>query len=214
MLDAIMGFVADYGVVVVFLSILIESSGLPVPGESMLVAAGVLASQGRLEFWQVFLAATLGGIAGDNVGYLLGLRYGRRFVYKWGVRAGLPKSRIAELERRFLERGPPIVLFARFIFILRQLCGFLAGTARMPWWRFSVYNVLGAALWSGAYAGGAYLLGAAVERYLAASHWVFAGVAAVFVVALATTIWKFVREARGAPADEDDLPPPPPMLNR
>ncbi|WP_102959921.1 DedA family protein [Mangrovicella endophytica] len=209
MLDGIMDFIAHYGVLVVFASIFVESSGLPVPGESMLVAAGVLASQGRIGIVEVFLAAWIGGTLGDNVGYLLGYKFGRPFVYRYGGKIGLSRSRIALIEQRFLKRGPPIVLIARFILILRQLCGFIAGTAHMPWWRFSFYNALGAALWSGAYAGGAYLLGAAVEHYLSAGRWVFAGVAVIFVIASATTIWGFIREARGGEAEDPSLPPPP-----
>ena len=210
MLDTIMNFLADYGVVVVFVGILVESSGLPVPGESLLVAAGVLASQGRLNILAVFLAAWAGGTLGDNVGYVLGRRYGRPFVYRYGAKIGLTRPRIERIEQRFLQRGPPIVLIARFILVLRQLCGFVAGTAHMPWWRFSFYNALGAALWAGAYIGGAYLLGAAVERYLQAGRWVFAGVALVFVIASGTTIYGFVRETRpdeAAPGDDGGTPP-------
>ena len=206
MLDQIMNFLAEYGVMVVFLGIFIESSGLPVPGESLLIAAGVLASQGKLNIVEVFLAAWIGGTLGDNVGYVLGYRYGRPFVYRYGAKVGLPRDRIAVIEKRFLDRGPPIVLIARFILILRQLCGFLAGTAHMPWWRFSFYNALGAALWAGAYSGGAYILGAAVERYLSAGRWVFVGIAIVFLIASGTTIYGFFREAR---ASDPAVEPPP-----
>jgi membrane protein DedA with SNARE-associated domain len=209
MLDAVMSRLADYGAGIVFLTILVESSGLPVPGESLLVAAGVLAGQGRLPFWEVFLAAWAGGFAGDNIGYALGRRYGRGFVYRYAARFGIPRERVLHLERRFLERGPPIILFARFVFILRQLSGFLAGTAGMPYGRFSLFNLLGAALWPLAYCGGAYALGSAVEAYLAAGRWVFAGVAVVFVIALGLTIRTFLREARGS-ADVSGEPPPRP----
>ncbi|GGE14571.1 DedA family protein [Aureimonas endophytica] len=210
MLDRIMEWIADYGTVIVFATILIESSGLPVPGESMLVAAGVLAGQGRIGFWEILLAAWAGGALGDNVGYALGRRYGRGFVYRYAGRFGISKSQVARLEQRFLKRGPPIILFARFIFILRQLAGFLAGTARMPYGRFSFYNVLGAGLWPAAYCGGAYLLGAAVEQYLAMGRWVFAAVGLCFVVALGLTIHRFLREIRSEAGKEDGgLPPEP-----
>jgi membrane protein DedA with SNARE-associated domain len=209
-LDQIMTWLADYGIVIVFLTVLVESSGLPVPGESMLIAAGVLASQGRITFWEVLLAAWIGGALGDAIGYGLGRRYGRRFVYRYAAKFGVPQRKVAELEARFLRRGPPIVLFARFIFILRQLAGFLAGTARMPYGRFTFYNVLGAALWPLSYCGGAYLLGAAVERYLAMGRWVFAAVALVFVAALASTVYGFVREVRGAKDEASGEAPPEP----
>ncbi|WP_152044978.1 DedA family protein [Aureimonas psammosilenae] len=209
MLDTIMNWIADYGVIIVFLMILVESSGLPVPGESMLVAAGVLAGQGRITFWEVFLAAWAGGTIGDNIGYLLGRRYGRRFVYRYAARFGIREAQVARLEARFLKSGPPIILFARFIFILRQLAGFFAGTARMPYGQFSFYNVLGAALWPAAYCGGAYLLGAAVERYLAMGRWVFLGVGVIFVVALGLTIHRFIKEVRST-SDADTQTPPEP----
>jgi membrane protein DedA with SNARE-associated domain len=193
----------------VFVTILVESSGLPVPGESLLIAAGVLAGQGRIAIAHVFIAAWAGGVAGDAIGYGLGRRYGRRFVYRYAAKFGVPERKVAELEAKFLRRGPPIVLFARFVFILRQLAGFLAGTARMPYGRFTFYNVLGAALWPLSYCGGAYLLGAAVERYLAMGRWVFAVVALVFVAALGTTIYGFARELRGTAIEPTDAPPPP-----
>lgn len=199
MLEPLMDFLAEHGVWVVFGGIFLESSGLPIPGESLLIAAGVLASQQRLDILAVFLAAWAGGVLGDNVGYVVGYRYGRPFVYRYGARIGLRRAKIERIEKRFLERGPPIVLIARFVLVLRQLCGFLAGTARMPWWRFSFYNALGAALWAGVYTGGAFVLGAAVERYFSAGKWAFAAIAVVFVIASATTVYSFFKEA----ADDD-----------
>ncbi|MBC8128724.1 MAG: DedA family protein [Rhizobiaceae bacterium] len=206
MLDSLMSFLAEHGVWVVFVGIFLESSGLPFPGESLLIAAGVLAGQNRLDIFGVFLAAWTAGVLGDNVGYAIGYRYGRPFVYRYGARVGLARSKVARIEKRLLERGPPIVLIARFVLILRQLCGFLAGTAHMPWWQFSFYNALGAALWAGVYTGGAFVLGAAVERYLSAGTWVFAAVAIVFVVASGMTVYGFVREGNAEDDEEGERP--------
>ncbi|WP_279481574.1 DedA family protein [Aureimonas sp. SK2] len=196
MLETITGFLQDYGYGILFLSIFLESTGLPFPGESILIAAGIMAGHGQLDIWGVFLSAWLGGTMGDNLGYWLGLRYGRRFVSRYGHRVGLTEEKFAYVEQRFRQVGPPIVLIARFILILRQVCGFASGTLRFPWWSFLFYNALGAALWSGAYGFGSFILGDRIDAYLHGSPWAYAAIAAVFLALSGGTVIQFRRKLK------------------
>ncbi|KQT88053.1 DedA family protein [Aurantimonas sp. Leaf443] len=159
-------FLVQYGYGFLALVVLLESTGLPLPGESLVVAAGMLSGDGTLNIWLVLAAAFLGSVAGDNLGYLVGRRYGRRMVVKWGSKVGLGPEKLAIVEARFRTYGLAIVLVARFVIILRQLNGFVAGMMHMPWPRFLAYNCISAALWSAAYGLGAFLFGKALSHFL------------------------------------------------
>lgn len=196
MLDWITGFLLEYGYGILFLSIFLESTGLPFPGESILIAAGIMAGHGQLNVWGVFVSAWLGGTLGDNLGYWLGHRYGSQLVQRHGHRIGLTQEKYRYVEERFRTVGPPIVLIARFILILRQVCGFAAGTLHFSWWSFLFYNALGAALWSGAYGFGAYILGDRIDTYLHGSPWAYAAIAAVFLILSAGTVLQFRRKLK------------------
>jgi len=196
MLDTITGFLQSYGYVVIFVSIFLESTGLPFPGESILIAAGIMAGHGELNVWGVVGASFVGGTMGDNLGYYLGHRFGRRFADRYGPKFGLTPEKLDYVEQRFRRVGPPIVLVARFILVLRQVCGFAAGTLRFPWWEFLLFNALGAALWSAAYGFGAYILGDQIDRYLHGSPWAYAAIAAVFLTLTATTLLGFRNRLR------------------
>ena len=113
MLDTITGFLQSYGYVVIFVSIFLESTGLPFPGESILIAAGIMAGHGELNVWGVVGASFVGGTMGDNLGYYLGHRFGRRFADRYGPKFGLTPEKLDYVEQRFRKVGPPIVLVAR-----------------------------------------------------------------------------------------------------
>lgn len=196
MLETITGFLQSYGYVVIFVSIFLESTGLPFPGESILIAAGIMAGHGELNVWGVVGASLVGGTMGDNLGYYLGHRFGRRFVDRYGAKFGLTPEKFAYVEDRFRKVGPPIVLVARFILVLRQVCGFAAGTLRFPWWEFLLFNALGAALWSAAYGFGAFILGDRIDTYLHGSPWAYAAIAVVFLGLTATTLLGFRKRLR------------------
>ncbi|WP_182084691.1 DedA family protein [Aureimonas sp. ME7] len=204
MLETITGFLQQYGYGIIFLSIFLESTGLPFPGESILIAAGIMAGHGQLNVWGVFLCSWAGGTLGDNLGYWLGHRYGRRFVSRYGHRFGLTEEKYRYVEARFRRVGPPIVLIARFILILRQVCGFAAGTLRFPWWWFLFYNAAGAALWSGAYGFGSYILGERINTYLHGSPRAYVAIAVVFLTLTTLTILGFRRRVKAAAQGADD----------
>ncbi|MDY8108557.1 DedA family protein [Fulvimarina sp. 2208YS6-2-32] len=160
------GFLTQYGYGFILLVVLLESVALPVPGESLVIAAGMLASRGDLDIVLVLGAAFVGSILGDNIGYAVGRRYGRRAIVRWGGKVGFGQDKLKLVETKFRSYGFVIVLIARFVFILRQLNGFVAGMMRMPWPQFLLYNSISAALWTAAYGLTAFYFGKALELFL------------------------------------------------
>jgi membrane protein DedA with SNARE-associated domain len=140
-------FIRDYGVVAVFAILTFESIGFPLPGESLLIFASVLAERGEMSFPGLLFFAWIGGVAGDNIGYLIGRRLGRKVVLQYGQMFWLNADRLQRVETVFQRYGPVTVAFARFFNVLRQLNGVVAGTLRMDWWKFLLCNALGCALW-------------------------------------------------------------------
>src|SRR5699024_4572902 len=123
--------IANYGPWAVFVLVLLEDFGLPVPGETALIAAAALASQGKLPIVLLRAAAWLGAVVGDNIGYAIGRYGGRRLVVRYGARWGLTDQRLARVEHFFARFGSAIVIVARFVVGLRQLNGIVAGIGRM-----------------------------------------------------------------------------------
>jgi membrane protein DedA with SNARE-associated domain len=153
-MDKVRPWLDRYGYPAMFLVIMVEGFGIPAPGQTFLMAASYEAAQGRLTiFWVLFwgfLAATLG----NSLGYLLGRWGGRPLLRRFRVN----EKHLARLEDYFRWRGCWVVVFARFVDGLRQLNGIVAGMLRMPWKVFTAVNILGAALWTGVWGVGVYLL--------------------------------------------------------
>jgi membrane protein DedA with SNARE-associated domain len=141
--------VAAYGVWALLVVLYLESLGAPLPGESALVASAFLASTGELLLTHVLLASFIGAVAGDSTGYMIGRAGGRPLLLKFGPKLGLTPERLQRVERLFERRGVWVVLTARFVVLLRQLNGLIAGSMRMPFSRFVMANAAGAALWVG-----------------------------------------------------------------
>ncbi|MBO0661541.1 DedA family protein [Jiella sp. MQZ9-1] len=196
-------YLAQYGTGFLFLVVLLESTGLPLPGESLVVAGGLLAGQGSLSLWLVLGAAWAGSIVGDNIGYAVGRRYGRTIVVRWGEHFGLGEKRFKMVEDRFDNYGIAVVLIARFIIILRQLNGFVAGTMKMNWPVFLLYNSISAALWSLAYGGLAYAFGSAFQTYFAGhSTWpLYVAAAAICLIGCVGT-YRFLFHSKDEEQDE------------
>ncbi|MER6263165.1 DedA family protein [Streptomyces sp. NPDC059688] len=148
-----------YGYWAVGAVVLVEDFGVPAPGETILLAAGVYAGAGRLSIVAVAVIAFTAAVVGDNIGYLIGRSGGRAFVHRWGRYVFLTPKRFAAAEAFFGRHGGKIVTVARFIEGLRQANGIIAGTTGMRWRRFLAFNALGAALWVGLWATLAYLVG-------------------------------------------------------
>jgi membrane protein DedA with SNARE-associated domain len=188
MQQTFMSFIAHYGYAAVFLLIMLEDFGMPVPGETALIVAAGAAATGELNIWGVLAAAFLGALVGDNIGYAIGHFAGRALVIRVGGKVGITPERYEYAEGFFSRYGDGIIVGARFVEILRQLNGIVAGTLGMDWRRFVAFNALGAALWVGVWGAAGYFAG----EHIAQVHALFrrftwlavAAVAVAIVVAL------------------------------
>ena len=176
-------FVRAYGVVAVTVILALEALGAPLPGETLLIFASVLAGHGDLSLPALLASAWVGSVLGDNIGYWIGRRFGRAAVLRYGARIGLTAPRFDAVEGVFARYGAATVIFARFVNILRQLNGIVAGILGMEWRRFLLCNALGAALWVALWVLGSFYLGEHISAITRMAHHV--GIAAGVAVAVA-----------------------------
>jgi membrane protein DedA with SNARE-associated domain len=176
----IMPYIHRFGYWAVAGTILPEGFGVPLPGETTLIGACLLASRGDMAVAPVLVAAFLAAIAGNTIGYGLGYYGGRPLVLNWGRYVFITEARLVGIERFFSRYGRVIILIARFLDVFRQLNGIAAGVTRMPFLRFQIYNTLGAILWVGFWGGLAYGLGHSVKD----AHQVFTHLRYGFFAAL------------------------------
>jgi membrane protein DedA with SNARE-associated domain len=161
--SAIEPFVMRYGVLAVFVVIYFESLGAPLPGETLLVTASLLAQRGDMDPVRLAAAVLVGAVAGDSTGYLIGRVGGRPLLQRYGHVVALTPERLDRFEAMFRRRGAILVVLARFVVVLRQLNGLVAGSMAMPFPRFLAANVLGAAAWTATWIAGPYLLADIVD---------------------------------------------------
>jgi membrane-associated protein len=186
----------DVGYPVLFVLIAIETMGIPVPGETALITAGVLASRGHLDIAAVIAVAAAAAIAGDNVGFLIGRKLGRRVLLARGP-FERHRHRVIEIGEPFFERhGPKAVFLGRWVAGLRITSAWLAGVNRMPWLTFLFWNALGGIAWAASIGLLAYFAGRGAERIV---HVLGFGGAAV-VIAGAVIAALVVRRRRAAVA--------------
>jgi len=140
-----------------------EDFGIPVPGETMLIAASLYAGAGHLNVFVVGIVAFFAAVAGDNVGYVIGRFGGRELVERYGKFVLLTGERLERAEKFFDRYGGRIVVIARFVEGLRQLNGIIAGVAGMHWARFVLFNALGAAIWVAFWTTLGYIAGDHIE---------------------------------------------------
>jgi membrane protein DedA with SNARE-associated domain len=151
---------ATYGYFAVLVAIAIESMGIPFPGETTLLLASVYAgTTHRLSLPWVIVAASAGAILGDNIGFWAGREGGYRLARRYGSRVGLDERRLKLGQYLFRKHGAKVVFFGRFVAVLRAWAAFLAGTNRMAWRPFLIYNALGGIVWSTLVTCGAYFFG-------------------------------------------------------
>jgi membrane protein DedA with SNARE-associated domain len=179
---------ARYGYFVVFGGVFLENTGLPVPGETALLAGAALAHSGQMSLRWVIGTAIAGAILGDNLGFYIGRRGGRQLAERHGWRVGLTPARLAEFDQFFLRHGPKTVFAARFITGLRVVGAVLAGGSGMPWRAFLLYNATGAVVWCTAVAFAGYSLAyswTTLERWIGRSGLIaLALVAAVGIIGI------------------------------
>ncbi|MEY2452845.1 MAG: rane-associated protein [Acidimicrobiaceae bacterium] len=198
LLDAVPSNVGLWIYLVVFAAAASEAAlflGLVVPGETVLLVAGVLASRGQGHLVPYMVAAIAGAIAGDSIGYELGRHFGPRLRRSaLGRRVG--EQRWARAERYLQTRGGRAIFLGRWIAVVRAIVPALAGQARMPYGRFLLWNVAGAIPVGVLHVGLGYLAGQSyttVERYLSIGHWALLGI----VVAIGGLVyWRHRRSSR------------------
>lgn len=186
--------VATYGYWAVFAVLALESFGVPIPGETILIAAGTYAGQQHhLDVWVIWLVACLGVEIGSTAGYWVGYKGGYRLLRRYGryIRMNEPEVKVG---RYVFDRfGAPVVVLGRFVAVLRTYASFLAGTNRMNPAKFQVFNLAGAVVWTGLWTFLAYTVGASLKS---ASKPVDYAVGAVAVVLVVVVIVVVRRQAR------------------
>jgi len=157
-------FITNYGLLVVAVVIGLESIGLPFPGESVLILAGIFAgTRHELNIVWVIVVAAVAAIVGQAIGYAIGREFGYRLLLRFGPYVRVTESRIKLGEYLFLRHGGKIVFFGRFVAILRTFAALLAGANRMSWPHFLAMNALGGVCWASLFGGGAYLFGETIK---------------------------------------------------
>jgi len=187
--DWLVDLFARYGYAVVFVGVFLENTGLPVPGETALLAGAALSHFGRLALPGVVTAAVAAAVLGDNLGFFIGRRYGRGLIERYGAHVGLTRARLSQFDRFFHRYGGRTVFIARFITGLRVFGALLAGASGLRWPTFLFYNAAGAIAWSIAVAVAGYSLAYSwetLERWIGRSGLIgLALVAAIVAIGVA-----------------------------
>ncbi len=207
--DAILAFLTQYGYAALFFGIMLENAGVPLPGETMLVASGFLSSiegGGVFSLWMVILVAFSGAVIGDNLGFLLGREVLRKRMAQGKGFLFVTPERVLKAESYFDRYGVLTIFFARFVALLRIVGGPAAGVSAMPWRRFLAANAAGAAVWSvvfailGHWAGNLWPL---IHQWLGRGSWVIVG-----AIVLGIILWNLtplLRRKRKTDLTDDKL---------
>jgi undecaprenyl-diphosphatase len=208
MLALLLGLPAGLVYASLFGLVAAESAGLPVPGETALIAAGVLASRhGSVSIWLVIPVAAVAAIIGDNIGFALGRRGGRWLLTREGRGAAARRGALERGERFFERHGPKAVFLARWLPGLRVIGAWVAGALHMPWRSFLLWNALGGIGWATSVGLAAYVLGQAAERIFRTFGLIGLGAAAL--LALIGIAWHLLRRRAAARRRAREGSPPP-----
>jgi membrane protein DedA with SNARE-associated domain/membrane-associated phospholipid phosphatase len=167
-MDSILHLISQYGYLIIFFGVMAESTGVPLPGETILISAGVLVQRGGLDLGDAIIFGIIGAVIGDQIGYWVGREGGRPFVLRWGRYVFITPERLGAGEAFFARHGGKAVFMARFFSGLRVFGALVAGMSRMRWGTFILYNSLGGAVWATAAVLAGYFLGSSlgvVERW-------------------------------------------------
>jgi membrane protein DedA with SNARE-associated domain len=174
----------SYGLVLLFAVVAAESAGVPLPGETALIAASILAAQGHYSIVAVIAVAASAAIIGDNVGYWIGRTGGRALLERWGPIRRYAERALPPGERFFQKHGGKTVFIGRFVAVLRVTAAWLAGITHMSWWRFFLWNASGGIVWATGVSLLAYYFGKAAADAVQ-TYGIYALVAIVAVAAIA-----------------------------
>jgi membrane protein DedA with SNARE-associated domain len=196
-LNALASPLQHYGIWAIGLLIMLEDFGIPVPGETILIAGAIYAGAGRLNIVAVGVVGFIAAIIGDNIGFAIGHFGGRALALRWGKYVFLTDERLSKAEDFFDRRGAIVITFARFVEGLRQANGIIAGITGMHWLRFLIFNAIGAALWVGTWVSLGYLAGnhiSTIYHYITLySYYVLIALAVLLVGYIA---WRLRRRRR------------------
>ena len=187
-----------YGYWAVMGVLLLENAGVPAPGETVLLLASFLAySQRELQLPWIILAGTLAATVGDNLGYAIGNYGGCRLLERYRKLFRVSDAGVARGEKLFQRYGSVTILFSRFVFGMRVIAGPLAGTLRMPWKSFAVFNLLGAVLWVSTISLAGYLFGGRWRMLIYSMKRFDQALVVAFILVMAIVWWRN-RRARGS----------------
>ena len=176
-------FIVSWGYYAVFAFVAVESFGIPLPGETALVAAGTYAgATHQLSPWIIFTVAALAAVLGDSAGYWIGNKGGYRLLRRWGHYVRFDEAKIKVARYVFDRHGGKVVFFGRFVSVLRTYAAFLAGTSRMRYRTFLLFNAAGGIAWAAIFTLLAYVAGATLARISSTLNYALGGVAVVAVV--------------------------------
>jgi membrane protein DedA with SNARE-associated domain len=197
--DLLRGALVHYGYWAVAAALLLENAGVPLPGETVLLLASFLAySERELQLPWIILAGTLAATVGDNLGYALGHYGGRPLLERYRHIFHVGDAALARGEGLFGRYGAVTILFARFVFGMRVIAGPMAGVLRMPWKKFAIFNLMGAALWVTVISCVGYSFG---SRWNVLMHFMKRfdlALVAAFAVTVAVLWWRSRRGREGA----------------
>ena len=201
-LNVVGTYLGHYGYWAILLLVTIEDFGIPVPGETILIAAAIYAGAGKLNVVLVGLVGFVAAVIGDNIGFAIGHFGGRALALRWGKYIFLTEERLDKAEVFFARHGGKIIVVARFIEGLRQANGIIAGIAGMRWLRFLAFNALGAALWVGTWVSLGYLAGNHITAiYHGITQYSYYVLIAVVVLLVAYIVWRLRRRRKVIPAE-------------
>jgi len=190
--------VAAYGIPALFISVSLEALGAPLPGESAIILAAGAAARGEFSIYTVAVTAFLAGVLGDNIAYLIGRKLGRPTILRYGGRVGITEATLGKAEAVAHRYGPLMVVFARFVVVLRQLNGLVAGTTGMHWLTFLLANMAGAALWAGFWSTLAYRFGISTDILPFFWHHLSLVAAIGIPLIIAGLVWLYLRHRAAA----------------
>ena len=209
-LNALSGTLQHYGLWAIGLLITLEDFGIPVPGETILIAGAIFAGAGRINVVALGAVAFVAAVIGDNIGFAIGHFGGRALALRFGKYVFLTEERLNKAEAFFDRRGSIVITFARFVEGLRQANGIIAGITGMHWLRFVIFNAIGAALWVGTWVTIGYFAGnniTTVYHYITLySYYVLAG---LVVLIVGYIVWRRRRRhhtAASAASETDEAP--------
>ena len=185
-------YIAAYGYWAVFFIVMLESAGVPLPGETVLVAAALYASMtDDLDIRAIVIAAAAGAAIGDSIGYWVGRTFGFPILFRFGPYIGLGEARLKLGQYLFQRYGGGIVFFGRFVALLRMFAALLAGVNHFPWRQFLFFNISGGILWAAIFGLGGYLFGEALEQMTSPLAVITTAVAVILLVLGGRAIRKY-----------------------